>query len=131
MERQERDSGRLPGLDWLGNDNWLASPTAVKFFLISTIFVVASIPLAEGWIDITKTTLGIRLPLTILAILGTIAILSLWIGMWLYWIRLDGSGIWAKRAWFFVLLVGFWYGAVPYYFFVYRPQVTRRARGER
>ncbi len=124
--------GRIESLrsrgTWLTDDR-LISRRVSTLFLLSTILVVASVPLAEGWVDITKMSFWMRLPLTILAMFSAIAILFLWVGMWRYWIRLDDSSVWVKRVWFVILLVGFWYGSVPYYFLVYRPQVIRRAEG--
>lgn len=71
-----------------------------------------------------------RLPWGILGVLGPIGLLFLWFGMWRYWVRVDDSNLWAKRAWFVVLLVGFWYGSVLYYLFAYLPQVIRRGKME-
>jgi len=57
------------------------------------------------------------------AALGVAALLA---GMWLYWVKFDRSSRRARRIWFFVLLIGFHYGALAYYFFVYVPAVRRR-----
>lgn len=43
------------------------------------------------------------------------------------WMRLDKSKALRKRIWFVILLIGFEYGSVLYYFCVYRPQVNSRA----
>ncbi len=45
--------------------------------------------------------------------------------MWRYWFRLDNSPPYLKRTSFILMLVGVWYGAVLYCYFVYGPQVTR------
>jgi hypothetical protein len=39
-------------------------------------------------------------------------------------------GMWAKRMWFIVLLVGFWWGSCLYRYFVYLPQVFRSTSAE-
>jgi hypothetical protein len=45
--------------------------------------------------------------------------------MWHYWGECDSSSPAARRAWFFVLIFGLWYGAVLYYLFVYLPSTLR------
>jgi hypothetical protein len=57
---------------------------------------------------------------------AAIGVAFLLAGMWLYWIKFDRSSKRARRIWFFVLLIGFHYGALPYYVFVYLPAVRRR-----
>jgi len=111
-------------------DDWLVSRRASRFFFISAICVIALIPVFAGAVDSTKMSFLHRVPWAILGIVGPVAIFVLWLGMWAYWVRLDDSSHWAKRAWFLVLLLGFWYGSVLYYFFAYLPQVTRRGRVE-
>jgi len=61
-------------------------------------------------------------------VLGVPAAFFLCLGMWRYWVRLDDSNPWAKRAWFFLLLVGLWWASCLYYFLVYLPQVVRKQR---
>jgi hypothetical protein len=41
------------------------------------------------------------------------------VGMWSYWLRVDRSTRKLKRLWFFVLLVGFWYGSILYFLLKY------------
>ena len=60
--------------------------------------------------------------------ISALGMLFLWVGMWRYWILYDDSNVYAKRRWFLVLLVGFWYGSCLYYFFAYLPQVRRARR---
>jgi peptidoglycan biosynthesis protein MviN/MurJ (putative lipid II flippase) len=56
---------------------------------------------------------------------GALGIASLLVGMWLHWIKCDASSRRWKTIWFFALLLGMPYGAVPYYLFVYLPAVMR------
>lgn len=56
---------------------------------------------------------------------GALGIMSLLMGMWLYWAKCDTSSRPLKAIWFFALLLGLPYGAVPYYLFVYLPAVMR------
>jgi hypothetical protein len=51
--------------------------------------------------------------------------ISLWLGMWRFWVRLDKSSSGMKKFWFFLLFFGVWYGAAAYYFAIYRPQISR------
>ena len=107
-------------------DDWLISPQAARLFFASTIFVLALIPVARGMVDPARMMLWERIPLTIFAMVGTLAHLFLWIGMWKYFARVDGSKVYEKRLWFLILLFGFWYGSCLYCYFVYLPQVMRR-----
>lgn len=83
-------------------------------------------PVFLGRVDPKSLSFWLRLPLSILGVLGPIALFFLWFGMWRYWVRIDSSKVYAKRLWFVVLLVGFWYGSCLYYFFVYRPQAIQK-----
>jgi hypothetical protein len=109
-------------------DDWLVSTQAARLFFASTIFVLALIPVARGMVDPARMMLWVRIPLTIFAMVGTLALLFLWIGMWKYFARVDDSSVYAKRLWFLILLFGFWYGSCLYCYFVYLPQVIRRNR---
>jgi hypothetical protein len=56
---------------------------------------------------------------------GALGIVFLLVGMWLFWLKCDASSKPWKTIWFFALLLGLPYGAVPYYLFVYLPPVIR------
>jgi hypothetical protein len=109
-------------------EDWLITPRAARLFFASTIFVLALIPVFQGRVDPATLALWMRISLTIFGMVGTLALLFLWIGMWRYWARVDDSRVYAKRLWFLILLFGFWYGSCFYCYFVYLPQVTRRNR---
>lgn len=109
-------------------DEWLITRKAAKLFLVSAFFVLALTPVFLGMIDTNKLSFWKRLPWGILGVLGPIALFFLWFGMWRYWARIDNATEWAKRVWFLVLLIGFWWGSCLYCFFVYLPQVFRRTR---
>ncbi len=114
---------------WKGMaDDWLMSSGVAKLFFASTFLVFALFPVLQGWIDLTKMAFWMRISWTILGVLGTCALLFLWFGMWVYWVRLDDSKKSSKRLWFLVLLFGFWYGSCVYCYFIYLPQVIRRRR---
>lgn len=112
--------------DWF-NDSWLVSRQALKLFSISTLFVVALSPVFFGLLDFAKPSPVQQLFWGFEGVLGTISVFFLWFGMWKYWVRLDSSAPTFKAASFFLLLVGLWFGAVPYCFLVYRPQVLHRS----
>ena len=67
-------------------DDWLITPQAARLFLVSTIFVLALIPVLQGMVDPARMMLWMRIPLTIFAMIGTLALLFLWIGMWKYFV---------------------------------------------
>lgn len=121
---------KLPGDRRSGADDWLISPIASKAFLFCTICVVALTPFFMGSIDTTKMTFWQRLPWGTLGLVGGPAIIFLWFGMWRYWMRVDHSNALSKRAWFLVLLLGFWWGSALYNLCVYLPQTIRRKRNE-
>jgi hypothetical protein len=50
------------------------------------------------------------------------------VGMWLFWVKCDKSSKRSRGVWFFVLLLGMTFGAIPYYLFVYLPAVRMRLK---
>jgi hypothetical protein len=115
--------------EWF-KDDWLVSRRAVKLFSISTVFVLATVPIFFVPIDPEKLSPLFRIPFGIEGLLGPLSIFFLWIGMWRYWLRLDSSTGFLKATSFFLLLLGLAFGAVLYCFIVYRPQVLRRSWGQ-
>lgn len=62
---------------------------------------------------------------------GAVSILA---AMFLFWVKCDKSSKRSRTVWFFILLFGLIYGAIPYYFLVYLPAVRnalRRSEGAR
>jgi len=111
------------------SDDWLATRLAAILFFFSTFCVLVFTPVFPN-LNASLIYLWQRILSTVLALVVTVGIFFLWIGMWRYWMRLDRSRVWVKRMWFLVLLVGFWWGSCLYYFLGYLPQVIRRARSE-
>lgn len=111
-------------------DDWLITRQAARLFFVSTILVLALTPVFLGRVVTTNMPLWMRVPWGILGIVGPLALFFLWIGMWRYWVRVDDSKAYAKRLWFLILLLGFWYGSCLYCYFVYLPQVMRRSRSQ-
>jgi hypothetical protein len=109
-------------------DDVLASRGYIALFLISAILTVALTVLMRSKIDPAKTVFWIRLPLTLVAMVGTPALFFLWFGMWFYWARLDKAAVWVKRVWFVILLFGLWYGSILYCLLVYLPQVASKPK---
>jgi signal transduction histidine kinase len=101
----------------------------MKLFFLSALLVIAMTFIFSG-VDTNKMTFWQRLPWGILGILIPFGMLFLWLGMWRYWVRIDRSSRWLKRIWFVVLLIGFWWGSVLYYFLAYLPQMIRRRESE-
>jgi hypothetical protein len=109
---------------WLWfKDNWLITREAARLFAISTLLVLASIPFFLGKVETQAMSFWTRLPWGILFLFGPIAIFFLWFGMWRYWARIDWTSGSARRMWFVILLIGFWWGSCLYCVFVYLPQV--------
>lgn len=115
--------------EWF-KDDWLVSRRAVKLFSVSTVFVLATFPIFSGHIDPGSQSVLYKLLWGVEGVLGTLSIFFLWIGMWRYWLRLDSSTGVLKATSYFLLLFGVWFGAVPYCFFVYRPQVKHGSWAE-
>jgi len=113
-------------------DEWLVSRQAARLFFVAIAFVIAVLPVFLGSIgDPAKMSFPPRLAWAIVGMVAPISIAFLWLGMWRYWVRLDNSGVLAKRIWFVILLFGLCYGSCLYYFFIYRPQVARKETTER
>jgi len=111
-------------------DEWLVGRQAAKLFFVAIVFVIAALPVFLGLIeDPAKMSFPPRLAWTIVGIVATISVPFLWLGMWRYWVRLDNSGVLAKRIWFVILLFGLCYASCLYYFLVYRPQIARKVNG--
>jgi hypothetical protein len=106
-------------------DDWIVKPRAAVVFLVCSVFVLVLIPVFFGHIS-QGGSVARQIFWGAVGAIGAPATLFLWIGMWRYWARVDASRNWAKRRWFAVMLVGFWYGSVLYCYFVYLPQVRRR-----
>jgi hypothetical protein len=107
-------------------DEWLITRQAAYLFFLSALCVLA-LPAALMRAQFAP---WIRIPLDALGYVIPIGVLLLFISMWRYWIRMDDSRTWVKRGWFLVLLFGFWWGSVLYYFLAYLPQVLRRERAQ-
>jgi hypothetical protein len=123
------DVGRF--LLWRGpSDDWLLSRQAAALFCLSAVSSLAIAPILLGWVHLARMSFWPRLPWEVLGIVGAIALVTLYFGMWVYWVRLDDSGKWTKRVWFLVLLLGPWYGSCAYCFAVYLPLVLRKRQME-
>lgn len=109
--------------------DWLISRVMNRVFFLCSLLVIAVTPLLRGSVAVAQMSFSQRLLLTILVGLGPPGLFCIWIGMWVYWVY-SASSAGAKRAWFFVLLIGFWYGSVIYYFFSYRAEVIRKREME-
>ncbi len=97
---------------------------AMKVFFLSALCVIALT--LEYNLDTSKASHLQHHLWDVLGALEAIGILFLWLGMWRYWTRVDDSNRSAKRLWFIVLLIGFWWGSALYYFLAYLPQTIRR-----
>jgi hypothetical protein len=121
------------GFLWLPSglleDNWLTSTWTRRLFFLSALCVLVFTTEYFLKIDTSKMSFWQRLPFGLTGIVEPFGIIFIWLGMWRYWVRLDNSTRWLKRTSFLLLLVGFWWGSLIYYFAVYIPQVSRRRKG--
>jgi hypothetical protein len=106
-------------------DRWLVSRTAAALFLVSSLLMIPMAFVFRGSVETANMALWSRLPWAFVGVFGSTGLFFLWFGMWRYWISIDDSAVWIKRIWFFVLLVGFWYGAAIYCLSCYLPRVLR------
>jgi uncharacterized membrane protein len=103
-------------------DEWLDTKAASGLFGASAFVIVAVTPIWFGYVTIPDTTLWANVFLGISGVVGALSVFFLWSGMWRYWMQCDASTRGVKRAWFLVLLIGFWYGAILYYLLAYLPR---------
>jgi hypothetical protein len=122
------------GIFWLPSrflhDDWLISKWTNRVFLLSALCVFGLTIEYFLKIDTSKMSFWQRLPFGLTGIVEPFGLIFIWLGMWRYWARLDDSIAWVKRSSFLILLGGFWWGSVIYYFAVYLPQVARRRKGQ-
>jgi hypothetical protein len=107
-------------------DRWLASKAACVLFALSslavTLMTVAfALELVRDSGPFSETLWGAA------GVFAALSVFFLWSGMWRFWTKLDHSSSFARRCWFVVMLIGFWYGAILYFLFVYIPHVGRRS----
>ncbi len=113
-------------MDWSTIEASLVSSRARKLLFLCSLLTVALFPVFWGWMHPSTVFLSMRIFWTVFAMLATAGLLLLWLAMWTYWFRLDHSKRFPKAVWFLLLLVGFWYGSLAYYFFAYLPQTSRK-----
>jgi hypothetical protein len=106
----------------------LVTKSYLLIFLVSSVLFLLTIAMLEVSIDPLRMPVWYRIPFTLLGMLGVVGCVALWLGMWSYWLRFDCSKAFVKRLWFLILVIGFSFGSVLYFFFVYIPQVTRRIK---
>jgi hypothetical protein len=120
----------FPMFRGLFRDDRLISRTYLRLFSVSAALCVALTLFYFRPVDPLETVLWLRILITVIGMAATVGLFFIWLGMWFYWARLDGSEAWRKTLWFLVLLVGFCLGSTLYFLFVYLPQAMRRAKPE-
>jgi len=114
-------------------NHWLLQPRSKFLFATSAVitttiiaFVVAAnlVLSSRGKLPIPAEGVLVEVVGAFVGIVGALAALYLWVGMGLYWLRLDHSSSAAKRLWFVVLVALNWVGAIVYYLAVYRRAVS-------
>ena len=105
---------------------FLLSPGAAVFFGLAGVLSVWAIVLRYWATDLHQLTDAQGELLAWGGATAAVGVLSLLVGMWLFWANCDRSSRTTRRVWFFALLIGFTFGALPYYVFVYIPAVRRQ-----
>ena len=118
----------FPMFRGLFRDDRLVSQTYLRLFSVSAVLCVAVTLFWFHPVDPLDTVLWLRILITVIGMGATVGLFFIWLGIWFYWVRLDGSEAWQKALWFFVLLAGFCLGSTLYFLFVYLPQMMRRAK---
>ena len=99
-------------------DRWLVSRYASNMFAAAAILIVLVTALL-AFNMAQDTGLLSEVFWAIAGVLSGPGAFFIWSGMWRFWSRLDQSSRFARRVWFFMLLIGLWYGAVLYFVLVY------------
>jgi hypothetical protein len=99
-------------------DRWLVSKSASNMFAAAAILIVLVTALL-AFNMAQDTGLLSEIFWAIAGVLSGLGAFFIWSGMWRFWSRLDQSSRFARRIWFFMLLIGLWYGAVLYFVLVY------------
>jgi len=106
-------------------DEWLVSRAASASFAISTFLIIGTtFVFLDGKEPQQAGSIG-NLLWGVGGVSAAVSVFFLWGGMWRHWISSDSSSLTTRRVWFFVLLVGLWYGAIIYYLFVYLPRTGK------
>ena len=102
------------------SDEWLRSRTATVLFGMSACVVVGvTVAFIVDKIPVNEPSIPINIFWGGVGMLGAFSIFFIWGGMLSYWTRCDSSVPVVRRFWFFLLVIGIWYGAVFYYLLVY------------
>ena len=109
-------------------DRVLLTRTAAIVLGIAALISAAVTPLFHADLHFGALSRSDQIFFSAARAIGALGILLLLAGMWLFWIACDLSTKRTRTIWFFVLLIGFSYGAIPYYIFIYFPCVRRRLR---
>ena len=100
-------------------------------FGIASALSLAAIVLRYTEINFSALSRPALVGLSLLGAAVAFGAFSLLVGMWFFWVKCDASPRWQRAVWFVILLFGFFYGAVLYYFVVYLPEVKKVLRTER
>jgi len=98
---------------------------------VATVLSLAAIVLRYTEINFNALSRPALVGMSLLGAAVAFGGFSLLVGMWFFWVKCDTSPKWQRAVWFVLLLFGFFYGAVLYYFVVYLPEVKRALSTER
>lgn len=100
-------------------------------FGVATGLSVVAIVLRYTEIDFDSLSHTALVGMSILGAAVALGVGTLLVGMWFFWVKCDASPKWQRAMWFVILLFGFFYGAVLYFFVAYLPEVTKALNAKR
>ena len=109
------------------SDEWLVSKTASRLFGATAALTIVTTPLQIGLVKPpgSPLTSWTNWFFAILGVAGGLSIVFLWTGMWRHWSQCNTSTRAVKRIWFFVMILGLWWGATLYYLVAYLRRVEK------
>jgi hypothetical protein len=112
------DSHPVPSLVIWASASWMVSLTALT--VISVVLCMIYGP-SNPDVNILRM---LPVPIAYLVIVWGVytgfGAVGLWIGMWIYWAKLEKSPFRVRAGWFTLLMLGMHYGALIYAIYVWR-----------
>ena len=74
----------------------------------------------RGVQDFVNGSTPLKLIANSIVVVGVIAALHIYIGMWWYCVKQDRLSVSKKLLWYLAFVIALWYGSIAYYFLRYR-----------
>lgn len=101
-------------------DRFLLSPNGSHIYLAASVLALLVTPIVLGFV--APFSFGPAILWNLVGAFGALGAVTIFFGMWRFWIAHDSSAKRTKRLWFFVLVFSLWIGASLYCWSVYLPQ---------